>query len=99
MNIEEITKKYSTPFYLLDIAKLKERINYLRKYISKDIDLVYAVKANTFLIPYIKEYVEKVELCSFGEYEIAVSSNVPDEKMVISGVYKDEASIRYMFEH
>lgn len=99
MKIEELVKKYPTPFFILDIDKLKDRINYLRKYISKDIDLVYAVKANTFLIPYIKEYVEKVELCSFGEYEIAVSSNVSDEKMVISGVYKDEASIRHMFLH
>jgi len=99
MEKSALVKKYGTPFFLLDVTKLRDRINYLRKFISKDIDLVYAVKANTFLIPYIKDLIEKVELCSFGEYEIAVASQVPDEKMVISGVYKDEASIRYMFEH
>jgi len=99
MNYDDLAKKYGTPFFLLDIEKLKNRITYLRKYISSDIDLVYAVKANTFLIPYIKDLVEKVELCSFGEYEIALDSGVADSKMVISGVYKDEASIRYMFTH
>lgn len=99
MNYQELAKKFPTPFFLLDIKKLEDRISYLRKYIDKDIDLVYAVKANTFLIPYIDSLVEKVELCSFGEYEIAKSSNIPDEKMVISGVYKDEPSIRYMFLH
>jgi len=98
MNYQELAKKYGTPFYIFDIEKLKKRIKYLKDYLGFDIDLVYAVKANTFLIPYIYQDVEKLELCSFGEYEIAKTSKVPASKMVISGVYKNEREIRQMLE-
>lgn len=99
MNYQDLAKKYGTPFYIFDIEKLKERIKYLKRHLDEKVDLVYAVKANTFLIPYIYKDVEKLELCSFGEYEIATTFKVPTNKMVISGVYKDEDSMRQMLQN
>lgn len=98
MKYDVLLEKYSTPFYLYDIETLKERIAYLKHHLGARVDLVYAVKANTFVVPYVYDYVDKLELCSFGEYVIAVKAKVPFEKMVISGVYKDELSMRQMFE-
>ncbi len=98
MSIELLSKEYGTPFYIFDVEKLRERVKYLQSYLP-DVNLIYAVKANTFVIPYIHKYVSGLELCSFGEYEIAVKSNVPYEKMIISGVYKDYDSMEYMFSH
>ncbi len=99
MDYEKIVNKYPTPLYLYDIEKLESRIEYLRRFLGSTVNLVYAVKANTFVMPYVHSLVDRLELCSFGEYEIALKSKVPFEKMVISGVYKDEESMKKMFEN
>lgn len=99
MDYEKLTKEYATPLYIYDIDKLKERIAYLKRYLGNKIRLVYAVKANTFIVPYVHELVDSLELCSFGEYEIAKNAHVPFDKMVISGVNKDEKSIETIFQN
>lgn len=99
MNYEELLNKYKTPFYLYDIEELISRVNYLKKFLGKDVNLVYAVKANTFVIPYIFQHIAGLELCSFGEYEIAVKDGVPFDKMIISGVNKDMDSMEKMFSN
>ena len=55
--------------------------------------MVYAVKANTFVIKEIDPLVERFEICSPGEYEICEKLNVSHNKMVISGVNKDKQFI------
>jgi len=56
--------------------------------LSDNVSLCYAVKANTFIIQDIIDDVERFEICSPGEAEICKKLGVPDNKMVISGVYK-----------
>ncbi len=90
-NYEDILKKYKTPSYLFDIDILLERVKYLKSKLGYD--LVYAVKANTFIVQYLKDEVEGFELCSYGEYNIAKNLNIPYNKMVISGVNKDKKEI------
>lgn len=75
-------------FYTFDISVLKKRIAYLRKVLPENIDLCYAVKANTFIIGEIIDCVERFEICSPGESEICDKLNVPKNKTVISGLYK-----------
>lgn len=98
MNVKDIIGKYETPFYVFDIDKLKERVNYLKK-IFKNINIVYAVKANTFIPKEIKDDVERFEICSNGEFEICTSLNIDKKQMVISGVYKDYKSIEKMMKN
>ncbi len=91
-----LVKKYGTPFYLFDIDELHNRLMYLRKSLNKDLDLCYAVKANTFIIGEANPYVDRFEVCSPGEYEVCKKLNVPMEKLVISGVYKTPSVIEEM---
>lgn len=87
MPIEDIVKTYHTPFYLFDEGTLQKRIDYLHQHLTNG-ELVYAIKANGFLTPYVK--VARYEICSYGEFCIAQKSGIPYDHMVISGVNKDE---------
>lgn len=88
--------QYKTPLYAFDINVLVDRINYLKSKI--DGELVYAIKANTFIAKEIESEVSRFEICSNGEYEICDELNIDPKKMLISGVYKDEESISNMMQ-
>ena len=95
---ESIIDNFNTPIYVYDINKLIDRVNYLQSKF-KDKSLVYAVKANTFIPKEIENYVERFEICSYGEFNICNKLGIDHSKMVISGVHKDYASIDDMFKY
>ncbi len=90
----EVLKKFKTPFYIMDVDILRERINYLKNTLSDKIDLCYAVKANTFIADYAAREVARLEICSPGEYEICEKLGISPDKMVISGVNKEASFIK-----
>ena len=92
--INELIEKVATPFYVFDIDTLKKRVNYLKEMMPGNVTLCYAMKANPFLVKEMGDVIDKYEVCSFGEYEICDVLDIPKEKLVISGVYKDEYSMR-----
>ena len=98
MDIKKIIKEYNTPLYVYDINELESRVNYLKDKL-KDYKLVYAVKANTFIIKEIDHLIDKYEICSPGEFEICNKLNIKHDKMVISGVNKDEAFLERLISN
>lgn len=96
MDYLELYNKYQTPYYVFDIDELKKRVKYFRKHLPKDTGIVYAVKANTFIIKELEDLVDRFEICSPGEYTICNELNISGEKMLISGVYKDYKSTNDM---
>ncbi len=89
-------KNSETAFYVFDSDRLLERAAYLKKMLPDNVELCYAVKANTFIIG---EYIGKIgrfEVCSPGEAEICTELGVSDNDMVISGVYKTPSVIEKM---
>jgi len=89
----KLINEVSTPFYVFDINVLRDRIDYLNSMMPENVHLCYAMKANPFVVKEIDEIIEKYEICSYGEWNIAKKMGVSDSKMVISGVYKDEISM------
>lgn len=89
----KLINEVSTPFYVFDINVLRDRIDYLNSMMPENVHLCYAMKANPFVVKEIDEIIEKYEICSYGEWNIAKKLGVNDSKMVISGVYKDEISM------
>ena len=77
-----------TAYYVFDLRRAAERAAYLHRTLGQDVSLAYAVKANPFLTGGLEKHVERLEICSPGEAAICERFDVPDEKMVISGVYK-----------
>lgn len=90
---KKLINEVSTPFYVFDINVLRDRIDYLNSMMPENVHLCYAMKANPFVVKEIDEIIEKYEICSYGEWNIAKKLGVNDSKMVISGVYKDEISM------
>lgn len=88
MDYKEIVKKYQTPLFLFDYEKLKERVEYLKSKLP-NLDLCYAIKANSFVVKEIEPLVERLEICSEGEYHICENLNINKNKMVLSGVNKN----------
>ena len=88
MKKEEIIGSSKSAFYVFDVIELKRRIDYLRSSLPDGISLCYAMKANPFVLKEISGNLEKIEICSPGEGNICRALHIPDEKMVISGVYK-----------
>ena len=89
INYEKIIKKYKSPLFIYDIDELHKRVSYLKSKFNKKFNMVYAVKANTFVVKEIDSDVDRFEICSFGEFEIANSLGINHSKMVISGINKD----------
>ena len=92
MNYTELIKKYKTPFYLYDITELKKRVEMIRSH-QKDIGLCYAMKAAPLLAGYIAPFVDRLEVCSPGEYEICIRDKVKPEQILVSGVNKTRESM------
>ncbi len=98
MDIKELVKTYKTPLYIYDINELINRVNYIKEKINPA-KIVYAVKANTFIIKEIDEHVDKYEICSEGEFDICNKLNINHNKMVISGVNKDEEYVKKLISN
>ncbi len=95
--IGRISREYCKSFYMFDIEKMYEWYDVLKNRLdtklNKRASLVYAIKANPFLTPYMNEKVDYFEVCSEGEYRICMERDIPTEKIVLSGVYKNESFI------
>ncbi|MCM1545375.1 MAG: alanine racemase [Ruminococcus sp.] len=86
--MQNLIEQNKTAFYTFNIKTLKQRIEFLKSFLPKNVALCYAVKANTFIIKEAAPLVERLEVCSPGEEVICRKLGVPSSKTVISGVYK-----------
>ena len=91
--IKECILKYGSPSYIFDLDALKERVLNIKKILGKDINICYAMKANPFIIEEMKDYIDRYEVCSPGEYEICHRMGIAPEKIVVSGVNKTHESM------
>lgn len=93
----KIAAAYGTPFYLFDTRVLRDRVRTVRAALAagtgRDIGLCFAMKANPMLIGPLASAADCFEVCSPGEFRICEKAGIPREKIVLSGVYKEEADI------
>ena len=99
MDYKELIEKYKTPMFLYDSNILNKRINYIKTKINKDYRIIYAVKANTFIIKELDDLVDGYEICSYGEYEICEKLKIDKNKYIISGVNKEKYYIEEMINN
>ena len=92
-----------TPYYCFDASILYRHIAEMKairdKYSSDDLRFCYAIKANSFLIPYIDKDVDYFEVCSWGELKICRQYGVNPEKIILSGVNKEPGMIADALEY
>lgn len=93
-----IAEQYKTPAYIFDIEELTQRMQSIREIAGEDIGLCFAMKANPFLVHYIKPFVDRLEVCSPGEFAICERENLNMQSIVLSGVYKNSNDIEYTMQ-
>lgn len=82
----------NTPCYLYDIDILKKKIENIKKELP-DIPLTFSIKANSFVLDSISDDVSHVEVCSPGELHICKKLSLNPDKIIYSGVMKEETDI------
>ncbi len=82
-----------TPAFVFDIDAVKERVKFIKKQLGNAFKICYAVKANPFFIEDMVDVVDALEVCSPGEFRICERLGVAGEKIVLSGVYKENSDI------
>ena len=93
MEYRSLISEYKTPFYFYDIPELKKRVDMISEH-QDDIGLCYAMKAAPLLAKYIAPFIDRLEVCSPGEYEICIRDGVSPEKILVSGVNKTRESMK-----
>ena len=96
--LQEAAEKFGTPSYLFDLDRLTQRMETLKKALGSRTELCYAMKANPFLTGALRDLADRFEVCSPGEYDICRRLDIPEEKLVISGVNKSPEDTARMMD-
>lgn len=90
----------NTPCYLFDASIFKKRIEDIKEGLQS-IPLTFSIKANPFLLSALpdRDLIEHVEVCSPGELAISKSLSVPGDRILYSGVMKEEWDVREALEY
>jgi len=88
----EMSRK-ATPSYLFDIDAFHERAKHYKDVLGEGININFCMKANPFLTEASLDFTDRIEVCSFGEFEITRELKIPPEKLLISGVLKKEEDL------
>ena len=86
--IKEAAERFGTPLYLFDLDCIRDRVQRFRDAFHGEIGLTYSMKTNPFLTLEMARQVERIEVCSMGEFRICRDLAIPAEKLYISGVLK-----------
>ena len=88
-------RSVNTPAYVFSLDELSARILKIQNSLDERFSLVYAMKANPFIIGETLNRIHALEVCSPGEAAICEKSGIDGSRLILSGVNKE----RRHFEH
>ena len=96
--LKNIAIQYGTPAYVYDAAQLISNIEALRSGISSKAQICYSVKANPneHLLKLINSHVNRLEVCSVGEFKVAQKAGIAANKMIFVGPGKRENELKFV---
>ena len=98
INLAKTAQSFATPCFVFDEDELTSRIAEVLGLLG-NIPLCYSIKANPFLVETLIPVVDRFEVCSPGELSICRSLLVPPEKIIYSGVLKEEEDTKEAIEY
>lgn len=90
----EAQQRSESPCYIFDIDGFHEQYDYIKGMLGEKIHVNYCMKTNPFLVEEALEQTDRIEVCSYGEFLICKSLQIPAKKLLISGVLKKKEEIR-----
>lgn len=97
--LQEKAAQYGTPLYVFDTDILSEVVAEFETGLNGKAELCYAMKANPFLTDTMAKLVNRIEVCSMGEFKICRALGIPAEKVLISGVIKTKEDITEILDY
>lgn len=97
--LEQGIVKYGTPLYVFNIDEMRETVALFREKLEGSADICFAMKANPFLTRQMAEEIDRIEVCSMGEFEICRKLGISAKKILISGVLKKKEDIYEILMH
>ena len=94
--VSDLAKKYGTPLFIYDSGLMKERYNvFLDTVANVKGNIHYAVKANDALaiVSYFTKLGCGADIVSIGEFEKCVAAGMSPQKIIFSGVGKENSEI------
>lgn len=91
--------RYGTPLYILNIDEMRKNVQDFRRVFKDKAGLCFAMKANPFLVSQMEAVVDRIEVCSIGEFEICKAHRIPPEKVLVSGVLKKKEDIYQILDY
>ena len=91
--LEECLDTLGTPSYLFDLDLFAKRAGLVRAYFGSETALCFSIKANPFLVGFLPDEIDRLEVCSPGELAICERAGVPMERVIFSGVNKSSEEI------
>ncbi len=101
IRIQDLAKKFGTPFYCYSYKQLKENIDSFKKNFRSFAPLIcFAIKSNTNvnLIKEIRKLGLGADVVSMGELMMALKAGMSPNKIVFSGVGKTPLEISYAID-
>lgn len=96
--LQKAAAEYGSPCYIFDLDAFKGRIHHMEMILGERVRICYAMKANPFLTAAASQADCGLEVCSPGEYNICRRLSLSAQKIVLSGVNKEESHIRTIME-
>lgn len=83
----------ATPGYIFDLDLFRTRVKLVREAFGEKVGLCFSIKANPFLLKYLPEEFDKIEVCSPGELSICERIGTDLGKIIFSGVNKTKKDV------
>ena len=96
--ILENSKQIKTPFFLLNEDKLKDNVTFLKKKLGTRFAVCFSIKANPWYASVAAKYVDYLEVCSHGEWELCRRQGILANKITACGVYKSDMELKRLVE-
>lgn len=97
-DLNEAAEKFGTPLYIFQTEEMEETVNKIRDALDGKASLCFAMKANPFLVSKMAETLERIEVCSMGEFRICRALGIEPAKLFISGVLKKEEDLEEILD-
>lgn len=92
--LKDAGNRWGMPFYLFSEDKAKNNVEYLRHSMGNKVQIVYAMKANPWLVRAMDVSADFIEVCSEGELEVCRQNRIDGKKIIIDGTYKSDTFIK-----
>ena len=91
--LHDLSARITTPAYVFDTDAFYQRVDLVKRAFGENTGICFSIKANPFLLKFLPESFDKIEVCSPGELTICEKTGVDMRKIIFSGVNKTAADV------